>query len=70
MVQWTEERKFEWQKQIVKTAAKLIRQAIRNFDNSTSTYPSTGDTCGMKNTWPPYPFPVLLKDNSADSVTF
>ena len=28
-------------KRIVKTAAKLIRKAIRNFDHSTSTYPST-----------------------------
>ena len=30
-------------KQIVKTAAKLIREAIRNFDHSTSTCPTTDD---------------------------
>ena len=30
-------------KRIVKTAAKLIREAIRNFDHSISIYPSTDD---------------------------
>ena len=30
-------------KKIVKTAAKLIREAIRNFDHSTSTCPTTDD---------------------------
>ena len=28
-------------KRIVKTATKLIREAVRNFDHSTSTYSST-----------------------------
>ena len=30
-------------KRTVKTAAKIIREAIRNFDHSTSTYPSIDD---------------------------
>ena len=36
-------------KRIVKTAAKLIREAIRNFDHSTSTYPSTDNIRYIKN---------------------
>ena len=36
-------------KRIVKTAAKLIRKAIRNFDHSTSTYPLTDDIGDTKN---------------------
>ena len=36
-------------KQIVKTAAKLLREVIRNFDHSTSTYPSTDDIRDTKN---------------------
>ena len=35
-------------KRISKTAAKLIRKAIRNFDLSTSTYPSTDDILDTK----------------------
>ena len=36
-------------KQIVKNAAKLLREAIRNFEHSTSTYPSTEYICDTKN---------------------
>ena len=36
-------------KQIVKPAAKLIREAIRKFDHSTSTYASTNDIRDTKN---------------------
>ena len=36
-------------KRIVKNAAKLLREAIRNFDHSTSTYPLTEDICNTKN---------------------
>ena len=36
-------------KRIVKTAAKLIREAIRNFDHLTRTYPSTDNIRYIKN---------------------
>ena len=36
-------------KRIVKTAVKLIREAIRNFDHSTRTYPSTDNILYTKN---------------------
>ena len=36
-------------KRILKTAAKLIREAMRNFDHSTSTYPSTDDIRDTEN---------------------
>ena len=36
-------------KRIAKTTAKLIREAIRNFNHPTSTYPSTDDIRDTKN---------------------
>ena len=33
----------------MKTAAKLVRERVRNFDHSTSTYPSTDDIRDIKN---------------------
>ena len=36
-------------KQMKKTSAKLIMEAIRNFGHSTSTYPSTDDIPDNKN---------------------
>ena len=50
MVQGTTERNAnDESKRIVKTASKLTREAIRYFDHSVNTYPSTDDIRDTKN---------------------
>ena len=64
-------------KRIMKTAAKLVRETIRNFDHSISTYPSTDDIRDTKNHVPELlEFPVnetvcsLVKQNSISQTIF